>query len=163
MQISENRGALRIGSRSQLQNSGAGEPRWQKVWATLVAIPISTSQRRTALSVRRLGQQHLIKIQPVRPKSVRGGCHVEPPDAIRCLVGDASYFLNVRFQPTHPVLKGQSIVLAQVLDISYFKTASFRLAEAGAEWHQFAIGKHVAVDERWSLPVIGSIGSNPGI
>jgi hypothetical protein len=38
--------------------------------------------------------------------------HIEPPYAVRDVVGDAARFLSVSFQPLNPVMERQSIMLS---------------------------------------------------
>ena len=66
----------------------------------------------------------------------------------------------MRFQSLDPMVKRQGVVLSQALNISHFKTTQFCRSKAGVERHQVAIGKHVAVREGRSPPVIGGRGGD---
>ena len=64
------------------------------------------------MSVEWLREQDLIYVQSASAKSMGRAGHVESPYAVRDVVGNATRFLSMSFQPLDPVMEGQSIVLS---------------------------------------------------
>jgi len=52
----------------------------------------------------------------------------------------------------YPVPEREDVVLAQVLHVARLESRGLGHVDQGAEWHELAVGKDVALDERVALP-----------
>lgn len=102
-------------------------------------------QRRVGAAARR---QDLIHPRGAGLEFERARSHVQAPDPIGRLVHLAQGRLALRFETPHPMPEGQRIVAAQGLDIFDLEPRALHAERDIADAIEFAIGKHITIDER---------------